>query len=138
MDPLLGPSALLQNYHVSPVLAGYISALSPLVVVVFAPIAGLILDRWGRQLYVLLMANVVTIVAYVLLLQVREEVSRGGQGGYVRRGDGKATSRRGGVVYPESGGEGKRSWVEKVKSYGGGVGMETFGGRGSRQNMKQE
>eukprot|EP00752_Nemacystus_decipiens_P008829 g7880.t1 len=60
---------LFENYHVSPVLAGYISALSPLVVVVFAPIAGLILDKWGRQLYVLLMANIVTIVAYVLLLQ---------------------------------------------------------------------
>eukprot|EP00903_Cladosiphon_okamuranus_P016917 g15595.t1 len=60
---------LYENYHVSRVLAGYISALSPLVVVVFAPIAGLIVDRWGRQLYVLLMANVVTIVAYFLLLQ---------------------------------------------------------------------
>lgn len=66
-----------QNYHVSPVLAGYISALSPLVVVVFAPLAGLILDKWGHQLYVLLMANSVTIVAYVLLLQVREEITLG-------------------------------------------------------------
>lgn len=61
-------------------LAGYISALMPLVVVLCAPIAGLILDRWGRQLYVLLMANIVTIVAYVLLLQVRGEVSWGGEG----------------------------------------------------------
>eukprot|EP00752_Nemacystus_decipiens_P008830 g7881.t1 len=60
---------LFENYHVSPVLAGYISALSPLVVVVFAPIAGLMLDKWRRQLYVLLMANIVTVVAYVLLLQ---------------------------------------------------------------------
>lgn len=69
------PEIGIQTYHVSPVLAGYISALMPLVVVMCAPIAGLILDRWGRQLYVLLMANIVTIVAYILLLQVREEVS---------------------------------------------------------------
>jgi len=61
----------LQNYHISAVLAGYISALTPLVVVFFAPIAGLILDRWGGQLYVLLAAIVVTIVGYVMLLQVR-------------------------------------------------------------------
>ncbi|CAN0284136.1 unnamed protein product [Ectocarpus sp. 4 AP-2014] len=43
----------------------------PLVVVLCAPIAGLILDRWGRQLYVLLVANIVTIIAYVLLLEER-------------------------------------------------------------------
>lgn len=62
--------SLLQNYEVSPVLAGYISALMPLVVVLCAPIAGLILDRWGRQLFVLLVANAVTIFAYFLLIQV--------------------------------------------------------------------
>ncbi|CAN0398551.1 unnamed protein product [Pylaiella littoralis] len=60
---------LVENYHVSPVLAGYISALMPLVVAINAPIAGLVLDRWGRQLYVLVVANIVTIVAYVMLLQ---------------------------------------------------------------------
>ncbi|CAN0106766.1 unnamed protein product [Ectocarpus fasciculatus] len=43
----------------------------PLVVVLCAPIAGLILDRWGRQLYVLLVANIITIIAYVLLLEER-------------------------------------------------------------------
>lgn len=43
----------------------------PLVVAINAPIAGLVLDRWGRQLYVLLAANIITIVAYVLLLHVR-------------------------------------------------------------------
>ena len=64
-------------------LAGYISALSPLVVVIFAPIAGLILDKWGRQLYVLLVANVITIVAYVLLLKVREKMSTAAREGYV-------------------------------------------------------
>lgn len=51
-------------------LAGYMSSLMPLVVVLCAPIAGLILDRWGRQLYVLLTANVITIFAYFLLIQV--------------------------------------------------------------------
>ncbi|CAN0443433.1 unnamed protein product, partial [Hapterophycus canaliculatus] len=54
-------------YGVSPVLAGYLSALMPLVVVICAPLAGLVLDRWGRQLYVLLAANIITIVTYICL-----------------------------------------------------------------------
>ncbi|CAN0398522.1 unnamed protein product [Pylaiella littoralis] len=67
---------LVENYHVSPVVAGYMTALMPLVMAINAPVAGLVLDRWGRQLYVLLATNIFTIVAYVLLLQ-------GGAGGVV-------------------------------------------------------
>ena len=48
------------------------SSLQPLVVVFFAPLAGLVLDYWGGQVYVLLLTNVVTIAAYVMLMQVIE------------------------------------------------------------------
>lgn len=81
----------------------------PLVVVLCAPVAGLLLDRWGRQLYVLLIANIVTIVAYVLLLQVRGEVSRGreGRAGNDRRRENYDIQRFGG--YDEFGGGGGQS-----------------------------
>lgn len=46
------------------------SSLQPLVVVFCAPLAGLVLDHWGGQIFVLLVANLVTIVAYFLLWQV--------------------------------------------------------------------
>lgn len=60
---------IVENYEVSPVLAGYMSSLQPLVVVFFAPLAGLVLDYWGGQIYVLLLTNIVTIAAYFLLWQ---------------------------------------------------------------------
>ena len=70
LSPSYKPTKKTQNYGVSPVLAGYISSLMPLIVVICAPIAGLVLDRYGRQLDVLVACNVVTTLAYVLLLQV--------------------------------------------------------------------
>ncbi|CAM9570923.1 unnamed protein product [Choristocarpus tenellus] len=53
----------------SPVMAGYISALMPLVVVFCAPLAGLVLDYFGHQIYVLLIAGVITTAGYIFLAQ---------------------------------------------------------------------
>ncbi|CAM9332671.1 unnamed protein product [Discosporangium mesarthrocarpum] len=60
---------MVENYRMSPVTAGYVSALMPLVVVFCAPLAGLVLDYMGYQIYVLLGASVTTTLGYILLLK---------------------------------------------------------------------
>jgi hypothetical protein len=42
----------------------------PLVVVFIAPVAGYVLDKFGGQLWVLLACSIVTVIAYLLLVQV--------------------------------------------------------------------
>jgi nitrate/nitrite transporter NarK len=58
---------LIETYDLSPVAAGLVSSIMPLTVVLVAPLAGLLLDRLGGQLWVLLAASAATLLAYVLL-----------------------------------------------------------------------
>ncbi|KAG5186912.1 major facilitator superfamily domain-containing protein [Tribonema minus] len=61
---------LVQMYGMTAVQAGLASSVMPLAVVFCAPVAGFVLDKFGGQLYVLLVCNIVTLLAYVLLLKV--------------------------------------------------------------------
>jgi nitrate/nitrite transporter NarK len=61
---------LVENYSLTAVQAGLVSSLMPLVVVFIAPVAGYVLDKFGGQLWVLLVCSIVTVIAYLLLVQV--------------------------------------------------------------------
>jgi nitrate/nitrite transporter NarK len=61
---------LVENYSFTAVQAGLVSSLMPLVVVFIAPVAGYVLDKFGGQLWVLLACSIVTVIAYLLLVQV--------------------------------------------------------------------
>ena len=63
---------LVETNGMTAVQAGLASSLMPLMVVFCAPLAGLVLDKCGGQLYVLVACTIGTLAAYMLLVSVRE------------------------------------------------------------------